>query len=180
MGTRIDITGQRFGRLVALSPVEESFKTAKYQPRWVFQCDCGYVFTAQKSSAIQGNTQSCGCMRRDTTSKRCTKYPGNPAKNRTIRYYQAGAKRKGCLFELSREQCETLFVGDCFYCGAKPTNLTVCGRHRFFYNGIDRADNAQGYVVDNVVSCCSICNKAKRDLPLSTFLAWLKSVAAYN
>lgn len=40
MGKYADLTGQRFGRLVVLSPS----KTRKYgQAFWVCQCDCGTI-----------------------------------------------------------------------------------------------------------------------------------------
>ena len=41
------------------------------------------------------------------------------------------------------------------------------------YNGIDRKDNALGYVEGNVVSCCKFCQYAKRDLPYEEFVAHL-------
>lgn len=63
MGTAIDITGQRFGRLVALR------KTDERQDKkiiWEFLCDCGNTTKALAKSAKCGNTKSCGCLRNDT------------------------------------------------------------------------------------------------------------------
>lgn len=59
----IDITGQRFGRLVA---VEKSKKNGEYA---VFQCDCGTVKEIKKSPVKNGKTQSCGCLWREVMTK---------------------------------------------------------------------------------------------------------------
>jgi hypothetical protein len=46
-------------------------------------------------------------------------------------------------------------------------------------NGIDRADNALGYTVENSVSCCKICNIAKRDLTIEEFIFWGKRLGKF-
>ena len=48
------------------------------------------------------------------------------------------------------------------------------------YNGIDRVNPALGYVEDNVVTCCKICNIAKHDLRLEEFLAWIEKLKRHN
>ena len=37
-----------------------------------------------------------------------------------------------------------------------------------------RLDNYKGYTIDNCVSCCKICNRAKGSLPLETFQKWIE------
>lgn len=55
----LDITGQRFGHLVALEVINRGEKTTK----WRCRCDCG-KFTVQASQAIrEGHVKSCGCRR---------------------------------------------------------------------------------------------------------------------
>lgn len=44
------------------------------------------------------------------------------------------------------------------------------------YNGIDRKDNTQEYVLNNCVSCCGICNYAKNNLPFNDFILWVRKV----
>lgn len=55
----IDITGQRFGRLVALGPITHS----PYGTVWSCQCDCGKTTTTLGTNLRNGNKQSCGCSR---------------------------------------------------------------------------------------------------------------------
>ncbi len=40
-----------------------------------------------------------------------------------------------------------------------------------------RVDNSRGYVEDNVVTCCKICNVAKAKQPRADFEAWAIRVA---
>lgn len=57
-----DITGQRFGRLVALGPI------GRYREKtivWLCQCDCGDRISVDGVSLRGGNTQSCGCLCRE-------------------------------------------------------------------------------------------------------------------
>ena len=54
------ITGQRFGRLVALGPVDRD----RYAHiLWLCQCDCGNQCVARASDLDRGFTTSCGCVR---------------------------------------------------------------------------------------------------------------------
>lgn len=53
-----DITGQRFGNLVALHPTGETQNTHSV---WACQCDCGNIVYVRSCSLQSGNTQSCGC-----------------------------------------------------------------------------------------------------------------------
>lgn len=67
---RIDLTGQRFGKLIAVSINTE--KEAKGSTTyWNCVCDCGNTTVASTSNLRQGNKLSCGCIRKnDLTGKR--------------------------------------------------------------------------------------------------------------
>lgn len=69
---RKDISNQRFGRLVAIRPNGKQGSGYK----WLCKCDCGNEITTKSSSLLRGLTKSCGCLRKDTTSKRFTKHNG--------------------------------------------------------------------------------------------------------
>ena len=53
-----NITGLRFGRLVALRPKTSDRHGKK---RWVCACDCGKRSTAVAGDLLSGKTKSCGC-----------------------------------------------------------------------------------------------------------------------
>lgn len=59
---RKDITGQRFGRLVA-----KEFRgyNEKHMDCWLFQCDCGEEKVLPAAYVKWGNSRSCGCLYRE-------------------------------------------------------------------------------------------------------------------
>lgn len=61
----IDLTGQRFGKLVVLKEVEPYFPSTypkgRKCRRWLCKCDCGNEKAIIQSSLRTGNTKSCGC-----------------------------------------------------------------------------------------------------------------------
>lgn len=59
----LDLTGQRFGMLVALERVHISEKNTG----WLCQCDCGQTWMGPTNVLRFGNTASCGCRRGGAT-----------------------------------------------------------------------------------------------------------------
>lgn len=66
MPNLIDITGQRFGRLVVI----KQSKTKGKQTCWDCVCDCGKTKTARSDLLRKGWTQSCGCLSSELTRER--------------------------------------------------------------------------------------------------------------
>lgn len=54
-----DLTGMRFGRLVA---IERAENTKQGRAQWKCKCDCGNEKVIRRSSLLDGDTQSCGCL----------------------------------------------------------------------------------------------------------------------
>ena len=71
MGTKLDLTDRRFGRLVA-TRVAGKNKQGIY--RWLCKCDCGNEHIVKVSSLMEGNTNSCGCLVSESSSKRLAKH----------------------------------------------------------------------------------------------------------
>lgn len=66
MSKRIDLTGQRFGRLVV-----NQFAGANKnrESMWICKCDCGRCITTRGSSLRNGETKSCGCLHSELSKK---------------------------------------------------------------------------------------------------------------
>ncbi len=66
--TKLDLIGQRFGRLTVLSEVRKKVRnrSAVY---WKCRCDCGGEKITIGDSLRRGLTTSCGCYRKEVTSK---------------------------------------------------------------------------------------------------------------
>lgn len=58
---RLNLVGQRFGKLTVLGCNEERTKKEK-RTCWICKCDCGNYTEALGSNLINGNVQSCGCL----------------------------------------------------------------------------------------------------------------------
>ncbi len=76
----------------------------------------------------------------------------NATLNGRYRSLKYAAKNKGLGFDLSKEMHADLLGRACFYCSGK---LSSTG------SGLDRIDNAKGYIAENVVPCCTDCNRIK-------------------
>ena len=60
MGQKIDLTNQRYGRLVALNPTDKRSKSGSIY--WLFQCDCGKQKVIDSNQVRMGLVKSCGCL----------------------------------------------------------------------------------------------------------------------
>jgi hypothetical protein len=55
----VDLTGQRFGKLVEIKRTENNKSGAVM---WLCQCDCGNEKITSSGSLRSGGTKSCGCI----------------------------------------------------------------------------------------------------------------------
>lgn len=77
-----------------------------------------------------------------------------------------GILSRGLEFYLTLEQFNSFWQKDCYYCG-----------HRVETIGLDRINNDEGYRIDNVVSCCSVCNVMRMDLTQDQFIDQVRAIA---
>ncbi len=61
----LDLTGQRFSRLVALSRVTNDPNALVDRVRWMCRCDCGELAIVNTTYLRDGSTRSCGCLRKE-------------------------------------------------------------------------------------------------------------------
>jgi hypothetical protein len=81
--------------------------------------------------------------------------------------FKSGAQRRGLPYNLTHEQFMSLWQQPCHYCGEPIDTI-----------GIDRVDNTAGYMVDNVVPCCRICNSMKSHMNLLDFLVQCNRISS--
>ena len=76
----VDLTGQRFGRLVALSRAEN---TPGGQAQWRCRCDCGADVTTRSAYLRRGGKRSCNCLRAETSIRTAKGrlHPASPTLN---------------------------------------------------------------------------------------------------
>lgn len=164
----IDLSGYRFGKLFVL----DKYKLQNKRTKWLCECDCkNKVWVAADALKRKDgkSTKSCGCLVKGVP-KRLVWQEG--AKLDLFRKYKASAKIRGFEFALTLEDFERLTSSACFYCGKNPNQIQKSRNNNgdYTYNGIDRFDNAVGYILENCVSCCKVCNKAKSGMHGKEFI----------
>lgn len=115
---QIDISGMRFGRLLAVRPEQ---KEACRITKWRCLCDCGEITFVRAWHLKQGTVRSCGCLNRELLSKR----PCNHGLSDSPEY---NSWRK------MRERCQN--PNDISYKYYGAVGVKVCERWESFQNFI--------------------------------------------
>lgn len=169
-----DLTGQKFHKLLFVAYAD--LGVPKASGRWLCRCDCGNEKIMIGSNVIKSgrHTTSCGCMAYTTVIR--YKDRTIPAMNNAFFKIREGAKRRNLSFELSFEYWYELTQAPCHYCGESLCSSSRKNDSVFKNNGVDRLDNTVGYIPENCVPCCSVCNLAKRTLTEEEFLTKIKKI----
>lgn len=132
-------------------------------------CACGKESWYTETRLRRGHALKCNSCSAKSRKKTGPRIPFHEQwLCRKERGYRKAAQNKNRDYPLTREQFRSIFQGTCVYCGEFPAF------------GIDRRDNLLGYTLENSVSCCSICNYAKRDMTVEEFIGWVKRVHIFR
>lgn len=178
--TTNDLTGQRFGRLLVIEMTNKRFHGGVV---YMVECSCGVRL--EMSHYYLRRSTHCGCRRGHpgTAGINWAKQPKpseTVARRHLFATYRNSATRRGYHFELTYEQFEVLTTAPCCYCGDEPRQVETDRHHTCVYNGIDRLDSDGHYTLDNCVSCCGACNRAKGTQSVEEFNAWIERLVAYR
>jgi len=94
----IDLTGQRFNRLIVVEQEE-----SRRQPdgrsivMWSCLCDCGSTTTVRAINLRSGKTQSCGCFWRERLADPRTKDIGYTGMHDRVRKVRGSATLQSCI-----------------------------------------------------------------------------------
>lgn len=178
-----DYEGLKFNYLTA-----KSFQFIKEnQTQWLFNCECGKECIRSISKVKSGKTKSCGC--KNLTGKYIRKDSEKIHLEASFKIlyhrYKTTSKTRGIFFDIDKESFKTITSLNCHYCGIQPLQKTKCSslnlkRPDYLYNGIDRIDNNKGYIESNIVPCCFVCNRAKRDMEYLDFLSYIERLKEYK
>jgi len=157
-----DMTGQRFGRLVAIKLFGIRALGGAKSAVWECQCDCGTVVNVVGHYLRNGGTRSCGCLRRDLSSQRYSTHgmTGTP-EHRTWASMRARCYSPICNGYKNYggrgiKVCERWFSFENFYIDVGPRPSS---KHT-----IDRVDANGDYEPSNVVwSTMSEQNRNRRN-----------------
>lgn len=178
-----DLTGKTIGVLTITGSFQKDDRVY-----WNYKCECGYEYHARYTELMKRDSSKCICHIVEKSklgaSFRKTQYSNasetNASINAIYHTYRSGSSRRNLIFDLTPEEAFKLFIDECFYCGAEPSKVSraTSTSPQFLYNGIDRYDNEKGYYMGNVVTCCTICNKAKSIMHGDDFIKWTKKISS--
>ena len=143
MGALVDITGKRFGRLVAVS---RCGTTGDGKAKWACRCDCGSEVEVSGANIRRGGTVSCGCRRSDTFRGHRGvggKPPrhGHATSGKTSRTYRTWSAMK--------RRCSTPTSDNGKYYGGR--GITICDRWMIFENFLaDMGERPEGKTIDRI------------------------------
>ena len=180
---KLKLIGKVFGRLTVISLSPKSEEMGRHY--WLCQCSCGNKPTVGGWRLIANSVRSCGCLKTDST--RALDPSGAPAYKKYMRMYMRNAQVAKRTFSLTYDQFVSLIKQSCHFCGAPPTRIisrrSVRGDLTYtniVVNGIDRKDNLIGYEIENVVPCCTRCNRSKLTATYAEFVSYLDQLVAYR
>ena len=162
------------------------YSNGKRKSLWKAKCECGKVTVVRGNNLRTGNTLSCGCYARETTSSNNRKFKTKLVRDMRSKLFWTYQKKKlkgNVKFGLSKEELLKLVASNCYYCGTSPGNIHWVPKGKktdLYYNGIDRIVNKHGYVMSNCVPCCKRCNYAKGTKALKHFLTHVKQIVEYR
>lgn len=136
MAKCIDLTGQRFGRLVVLERVENSKNGSS---RWLCRCDCGEIRVHTAGTLNYGVVKSCGCYGKETRRERGTTH--NKSNTKLYRVWAS-----------MRERCSSPSCKGFAYYGGR--GITVCDEwndsFQAFYDWAISNGYGEGLSIDRI------------------------------
>lgn len=106
-------------------------------------------------------------------------------RSRLLQAYKRSAKIRGFSWMISDEDFISIVTRPCFYCGSRPKSRRLHHNYELYetkekWTGIDRVDSSVGYLLSNLVSCCSTCNGMKSNLSVGKFLRAIRRIYRYG
>lgn len=181
----IDITNQRYGRLVVQERVYPEGASVKHS-YWLCLCDCGSTTITTRTNLIHGATRSCSCLMREVAKAKATTHQGS------------GTRLYG-VWNGIKSRCYVKSAANYGWYGGREKPITMCDEWRYNFatfrdwaleNGYDesasykdlltveRVNNDLGYSPENctLVGWVDQQKNTRRSLPASSDLAKIKAM----
>lgn len=165
----IDLSGQRFGRLVALS---QKGSTRANGALWECVCDCGVTKLILASSLRRGVTKSCGCLQKELQKALHTKHGRHKDKDYlcAIAAKRRALKRGATVEFVDPQIVYERDMGLCQICGLPVEDGDFSMDHRM---PLSRGGE---HSYANCGTAHASCNSRKRDkLPGQYAHLWMRS-----
>lgn len=186
MGRFVDLTGQRFGRLVVL---ERASNGKHGDIVYRCKCDCGTIKEVTATHLRSGASKSCGCLRKEVTQKNKTIH----GMKRTRLYNIWVAMKRRCSPSCDKRVYDRYYGREIRVCNEWKTDFSVFAKWAL-NNGysdelsIDRINNDGNYEPSNCrwVSMEDQCNNRNNSRYITcrgetlTIAQWAKKIGMFD
>lgn len=174
---KVDLTGMKVNYLTFIKKTERRYRGAVL---WKLKCVCNKEIERIAYFVCSSITTNCGCKTKELNSKAGKKTRKFDPRISSARSIWRRTYKDGCdfdsFFKLSQNPCA--------YCGKPPSTIFRLDKNNklgeFIYNGLDRVDNSKDHSLDNVVTCCAICNMMKNSMPVDVFLNHISCIMEHQ
>lgn len=141
MGKFIDLTGQKFGRLIATHIVGSNNGAI-----WECRCECGNTSIVNARDLVGLHTKSCGCLKSEISSKTILKAKDKSFESNSLGYYN-GTQISLINKEINRSDSTTMCRGVSFDKRRSKyyTYINIQGKRTFlgYYDALEDAIKAR-------------------------------------
>jgi len=160
----------------------------RLRTKYLYLCECECGNTKTITSCCLGYTKSCGCAhieglkighekQRGMQRPSIRKASGESVFHSYFLSYKRGAKNRNLAFEIDKDFFREVTSKHCHYFDAPPKEFTIKGSYgSYTMNGIDRVDSNAGYIEENCVPCCKICNYMKLNWSVQEWMDHMRKV----
>lgn len=141
VGAPINLTGQRFGKVVALESTKQ--RKPNGEVIWKCRCDCGNIFFTGTSTLRYGTTKSCGCARLEKLKANPPKKKHGGSEDRLYRVWRGMIDR--CYYPSSNR-----------YRNYGARGIQICQEWRHDYSAFRTWALNNGYEKDAKRGQCTI------------------------
>ena len=168
-----DITGQRFGKAIALYPIRKGPK----QIYWICKCDCGLEFGGWIGNLRRGKVCQCG---------KAKKNEHNPAwagfeemHGRFLSSIKRNADSRNIEYNVNFQYIWDLFLKQNRKCALSGMPL-IMGNKDNNTASLDRIDSSKGYIEGNVQWTHKHVNRMKSNHTDKYFIELCTTISNYN
>lgn len=174
---RKNLLNQRFGRWLVI----EEIKHPKYGYKcWKCQCDCGNIRILNSTTLLKGNSNSCGCLRKEiVTGEKAKQWTGyEKISGSLFAIIKCNAEKRNLEFNITIEYLWNIWKqqnGKCALSGLELNLNRIKGTA-----SVDRIDSSKGYVEGNVQWIHKHLNKMKMEFSQDYFINFCNIVSKYQ
>jgi hypothetical protein len=147
----LDLTFETFGRLWALNPVEK--RTKKGLVQWLCLCECGNNTVVPTTSLTDGNTRSCGCLRKEGSTERMKRVGRQFGKESfTTHGHTSRGKLSPTYYSWQSMIQRCANPNATSYCSYGGRGIAVCERWRHSFENFleDMGERPEGKTIDRI------------------------------